>query len=103
MERNLFHHDFCLSQERLTNKFTRLKYKSQVVNPVYNPKISPRPAIVNISPEKLIYVEEKVLEQGPKFSFLPKQVPVADLVASLKSSLHKCSALVSNPIQLDFV
>ncbi|XP_065583937.1 uncharacterized protein LOC136042965, partial [Artemia franciscana] len=97
MERNSFHHYFRVSQERLTNKFTRLKYESQVVNPVYNPKISPGPAIVNISSKKLSYVEEKVLEQGPKFSFLPKQVPVADLIASLESSLHKCSALVSNP------
>ena len=68
-----------------------------MANPVYNPKISPRPAIVNILSKKLSCVEEKVLEQGPKFSFLPKQVPVADLVLSLESSLHKFSALVSNP------
>ena len=60
-----------------------------MVNPVYNPKISPGPATVNISSKKLSYVEEKVLEQGLKFSFLPKQVPVADLVASLESSSHK--------------
>ena len=68
-----------------------------MVNPVYNPMISPGPAIVNILSKKLSYVEEKVLEQGPKFSFLSKQVPFADLVASIESCLHKFSALVSNP------
>ena len=66
-----------------------------MVNPVYNPKISRGPAIVYISSKKLSHVEEKVLEQGPKLSFLPKQVPVADLVASLEFSLHKCSTLYS--------
>ena len=58
-----------MSKERLTNKFIRLKYESQTVNPVYNPKISPGPAIENISSKKLSYVEEKFLEQGPKFWF----------------------------------
>jgi len=72
MERKLFHNDFRVSKERLTINFTRLKYESQMANPVYSPKISPGPAIVNISSKKLSYVEERVLEQGPKFSFLPK-------------------------------
>jgi len=34
MERNLFHHDFRMSKDRLTNNFTRLKYESRMINPV---------------------------------------------------------------------
>ena len=73
----LFYLFWRVSKERLINKLTRLKYESQMANPVYNPKLSPVPAIVNISSKKLSYVQEKVLEQRPKFSYLPKQVPVS--------------------------
>ena len=41
--------------------------------------------------------EIQILEKGPKFSFLPKQVPVADLISSLESSVDKFYASISNP------
>ena len=41
--------------------------------------------------------EIETLEQSPKLSFLPKQVPLADIVSSLESALHKHYPSVSNP------
>ena len=53
--------------------------------------------MVNLSSRTLEPLEFQTLEKGPKFSFLPKQVPVADLISSLESSLHKFYSSISNP------
>ena len=52
--------------------------------------------MVNLSFRTLEPLEIQSLEEGPKFSFLPKQVPVADLISSLESSLHKFYSSISN-------
>ncbi|XP_065578057.1 uncharacterized protein LOC136038689 [Artemia franciscana] len=66
-------------------------------NRIYSPRFTPGPAIVNLSSKTLEPQEIETLEKGPKFSFLPKQVPVADIVSSLESALHKQYPSVSNP------
>ena len=40
--------------------------------------------------------EIETLEKGPKFSFIPKQVPAVDIISSLESALHKRYPSVSN-------
>ena len=79
-ERNLFSHDFRLSKERLYKKLEGLRNESSMRNRIYSPRFTPGPAIVNLSLEPQ---EIETLEKGPKCSFLPKQVPVADIVSSL--------------------
>ena len=88
LERNLFSHDFRLSRERLIKKLKNLGKESSINNPIYAPRFTPGPTVVNLSSRTLEPLEIQTLEKGPKFSFLPKQVPAADLISSLESSLH---------------
>ena len=97
LERNLFSHNFCLSKERLYKKLEGLRNESLMRNRIYSPRFTPGPAIVNLPSKTLEPQEIEKLEKGPKFSFLPKQVPVADIVSSLESALHKHYPFVSNP------
>ena len=66
-------------------------------NRIYSPRFTPGPAIVSLSSKTLEPQEIETLEKDPKFSFLPRQVPVADIVSSLESALHKLYPSVSNP------
>ena len=66
-------------------------------NHIYSPRFTPRYAIVNLFSRTLEPQESETLEKGPKLSFLLKQVPVADIVSSLKSALHKHYPSVFNP------
>ena len=97
LERNLFSHDFRLSKERLYTKLEKLREESSMRNRIYSPRFTPGPGMVNLSSRTFETQEIETLEKGPKFSFLPKQVPVADIVSSLESALHKYCPSVSNP------
>ena len=97
LERNLFSHDFRLSKERLYKKLEGLRNESSMRNHIYSPGFTPGHAIVNLSSKTLEPQKIETLEKGPKFSFLPKQVPVADIVFSLESALHKHYPSISNP------
>ena len=66
-------------------------------NRIYFPRFTPGPAIVNLFSKTLEPQEIETLEKGQKFSFLPKQVPVPDIVSSRESALHKHYPSVSNP------
>ena len=97
LERNLFSHDFRLSKERLYTKLEKLREESSMRNRIYSPRFTPGPGMVNLSSRTFETQEIETLEKGPKFSFLPKQVPVVDIVSSLESALHKYYPSVSNP------
>ena len=97
LERNLFRHDFRLSKERLYKKLEGLRNESSMRNRICSPRFTPGPAIVNPSSKILEPQEIETLEKGQKTSFLPKQVPVADIVSSVESALHKHYSSVSNP------
>ena len=66
-------------------------------NRIYSPRFTHEPAIVNLSSKTLEIQEIETLEKGLKFSFQPKLVPVADIVFSLESALHKHYPSISNP------
>ena len=66
-------------------------------SPIYAPRFTSGPALFNLSSRTLEPLEIQTLEIGPKVSFLPKQVSVADLISSLESSLHKFYSSISNP------
>ena len=57
--------------------------------------------MVKLSSRTLEALEIQTIEKGPKFSFLPQQVPVADLISSLESSLHKFYSSISNPDEIN--
>ena len=94
--RNLFSHDFCLSKKRLYNKMDSLRYESLRNYCTYAPRFTPGPVVVNVSSRVIEPKEIQTLENGPKFPFPPKQVPLADIVSSLESSLHKHYMSISN-------
>ena len=94
LERNLFSHDFRLSREQLIKKLENLQNESSMNNPIYAPRFTHGPTLVNLSFKTLEPLEIQTLEKGPKFSFLPKQVPMADLISSLESSLHKSISII---------
>jgi len=71
LERNSFCYDFYLSRERLIKKSENLLNESSMNNPIYAPRFTFGPAVVNLSSRTLEPFEIQNLEKGPKFSSEP--------------------------------
>ena len=97
LERNLISHDFCLSKEQLYKKLESSRNGSSIGNRIYYPRFTPGPTMLTSLQRRWEPKEIETLEKGPKFSFLLKQVTVAEIISSLESDLHKHYPSVSNP------
>ena len=61
---NSFQQDFRISRQRLSEIFHRLKLKNVSNNSPFVPKVSPGPAVINLSSIPLTTQQNQVLSKG---------------------------------------
>lgn len=78
---------FSITRKVHVDKLEKLKFEKFATRVTHNPRVSPGPAVINLSQQTFDQKKLDILSKGWKFSIPPKHLPVEEIISNVESAL----------------